>query len=295
VKEERNLRADLERVASNAGDPPERGLERVAARRHRRLRRRRGAVVTAAALAVLLGVVWLTRDQGEDGSDVAVSPAGRPARTAAQLPSVVMVRCTAQGIDIPVASVRPQQDGLHVRVLNELPMATELSVRNGDWSARETFRPGGWDLVVPAPPGRLTLGCSRGAGHRSLTVDLVDVHGYYQEPELECPAGDTTATLTDLQPVEPDRTMTAATNRALEANGLPSGLVPGPPRGYINERLSDALVQPRVQVSRDGDRIGFATLQRTDNPDLPWRVAAIVACESVLAERAAPGTTTTTA
>jgi hypothetical protein len=240
----------------------------------------------------------LTRDPGEGDSDVAVSPAGRPARSAAQLPSVVVVHCTAQGIEIPVASVRPQQDGMHVRVINELPTATEVSVRNGDWSARDSFRPGGWDLVVPAPPGSLTLGCGRGGGHRSLTVDLVDVHGYYQEPVLECAAGEGVATLTDLQPVEPDKSMTAATNRALEANRFPDGLVPGPPRGYINERLSDAIDVPRVQVSRDGDRVAFARLQRSGDRNLPsWRVASIEACESVLAERtpATPGTTTTTA
>ena len=79
VTDDKDLRSELERLASSVGDPPEHGLERVAARRHRRLRRRRGAVATAAVLAVLtVGLVALA--ERRDRHDTVTASRGRPAR-----------------------------------------------------------------------------------------------------------------------------------------------------------------------------------------------------------------------
>ncbi len=289
------LRARLERLASNAGDPPERGLDRVAARRHRRLRRRRGAVVTAAALAVLLGSVVLVTGGGPDDNQVAVSPIGRPSGAAAQLPDVVDFHCAPDGPVIPVASVRPQTDGMHVRVFNELTTPTEVRVvKEGEWAGRHTFAPGMGSMRQPVPPGTLRIGCMIAGREKSLTVELVDVHKYYDEPTLECPSDDTEAEVTDLRGAQPGPSMSTTTYNLLRSEGLlVEELQVGAPRGYPSQRLGDPTDDPKVQVDRQGDTVAFVHLQQTDDqPDAPWNARAIEGCQSFLA---AATTTETTA
>ncbi|MGH9289357.1 MAG: hypothetical protein ACRD0V_13900 [Acidimicrobiales bacterium] len=286
-----NLRARLERLASNAGDPSERGLDRVAARRHRRLRRRRGAVVTAAALAVLLGGVSLLVDGGPDDDQVAVSPARRPTGAAVQLPDTVEVHCTPTGIVIPVASVRPQQEGMHVRVFNELATPTEVRVVKGDeWAGRHAFEHGIGSMVQPVAPGTLRIGCVIRGVEKSLTVELVDVHGYYREPELDCPSGDNGIKDTDVGGAEPAKSMSTTTYNVLRSKGFPvEDLKVDPVRGYPAQRFSDPTDDPMVQVNRGGDTVAFVHLQRPDDrPQTPWHATAIDGCQSFLA-----GATTT--
>ena len=122
VTDDHDLRSRLERLASSAGDPPEHGLDRVAARRHRRLHRRRGAVATATVLAVLAAAVSLISESlREDPDTVAADDeTDVPADAPVEEPKLVEVRCEPTGIVVPVASVRAQRDGLHLRVLNSL-------------------------------------------------------------------------------------------------------------------------------------------------------------------------------
>ena len=298
MKSDPNLRARLERLASNAGDPPERGLDRVAARRHRRLRRRRGAVVTAAALAVLLGGVSLVIGGGPDDGQVAVSRARRPPGEAAQLPDTVEVHCTPTGPEIPVASVRPQLEGLHVRVFNELTTPTEVSVVKGDeWAGRHRFDPGMGGMIQPVAPGSLRIGCVIGGVERSLTVELVDVHGYYHEPGLECPSEDKQSRDTDLQRAKPAKSMSTTTYNALRSKGFRvKDLQVSPVRGYPGQRFGDPTDDPMVQVNRGRDAVAFVHLRRPDDrPQTPWSATAIDGCRSFLAEATPPGTTAASA
>jgi hypothetical protein len=288
------LRARLERLASNAGDPPERGLDRVAARRHRRRRSRRGAVVTPAALAVLLGSLLLVTGGGPDDNQVAVSPIGRPSGAAAQLPDVVDFHCAPDGPVIPVASVRPQRDGMHVRVFNELATPTEVQVvKEGEWTGRHTFDPGMGSMVQPVPPGTLRVGCVIAGQARSLTVELVDVHRYFEEPALECPTDDKEIKDTDLRGAEPDTSMSTTTYNLLRSKGFQvDELVVGPVRGYASQRLGDPTDDPKVQVDRRGDTVAFVHLQRSDDlPDAPWSVRLIDGCQSFLSEATTTETT----
>jgi hypothetical protein len=295
VSDDPDLRARLERLASTAGDPPERGLDRVAARRHRRLRRRRGAVVTAAALAVLLGGLSLVMDAGPDDDQVAVSPARRPSGAAAQLPATVEVRCTRTGIEIPVASVRPQQNGLHVRVINALTRPVEVRVVNeGVWTGRQTFAAGVvGTMIQPVPPGSIQIGCF-GAGVEDFnTVELVDVHGYYREPELVCPSEDEAIQITDLPGVERARSMSTTARNAVDSKGVQvKDLGFGPLRGYPSQRFSDPTDDPMVQVSRDGDTVAFVHLRRADDrPDALWAPESIDGCRSLFSEASTTETT----
>jgi hypothetical protein len=294
VSDDPDLRARLERLASNAGDPPERGLDRVSARRHRRLRRRRGAVVTAAALAVLLGGLSLVMDGGPDDDQVAVSPAGRPTGAAAQLPDTVEVRCTPTGIEIPVASVRPQQNGLHVRVINKLVTPVEVRVvKEAAWTGRQSFAAGVvGTMIQPVPPGSIQIGCFGAGVEDSNTVELVDVHSYYQKPELVCPSEDEVAKITDLRGAESDRAMSTTARTSIASRGLQvKDLEFGPLRGYSGQRFSDPTDDPMVQVSRDGDTVAFVHLRRTDDGDALWAAVAIEGCQSFLSEATTTETT----
>jgi hypothetical protein len=294
-----DLRARLERLASSAGDPPERGLDRVTARRHRRLRRRRGAVVTAAALAVLLGGVSLVMDGGPDDDHVAVSPAGRPTGAAAQLPDTVEVRCTPTGIEIPVASVRPQRDGLHVRVINTLATPVEVRVvKEAVWTGRQSFATGVVGTTVqPVPPGSIQIGCFGTGVEDSNTVELVDVHSYYQKPELVCPSEDEATQITDLGGADGARSMSTTARNVVASLGVQvKDLDFGRFRGYPSQRFSDPTDDPMVQVSRDRDTVAFVHLQRADDrPDADWIAESIDGCRSLFSEATTTETTAASA
>jgi hypothetical protein len=241
---------------------------------------------------VLLGGVSLVMDGGPDDDQVAVSPARRPSGAAAQLPDTVSVHCTPNGIEIPVASVRPQRDGMHLRVFNELTTSTEVRVvKDDEWAGRRSFAPGMWPLLQPVPPGTLRIGCVINGVERSLTVELVDVHRYYREPKLECPSGDKAIRETDLQGAEPDKSMSTATLNAVRSKGIQDdGLEAGAMRGYPSQRLDYSTEEPKLQVSRRGDTVGFVQLRR-DDPEAPWKVATIDACQSFLSEATTTETT----
>jgi hypothetical protein len=244
---------------------------------------------------VLLGGVSLVMDGGPDDDRVAVSPARSPARAAAQLPDTVEVHCTPTGIEIPVASVRPQRDGMHLRVFNELATPTEVRViKDDEWTGRQVFDFGMRPMVQPVAPGTLRIGCVIDGVERSLTVELVDVNGYYRKPGLECPSEDREIQITDLAGAIPAPQMSTTTYNALSSEGFPvEELAVGPVRGYPSQRLGDPTDDPIVQVDRQGDTVAFVHLRRPDDqPQAPWSVVAIDGCQSFLSEAT---TTTTTA
>ena len=217
---------------------------------------------------MLLGGLSLVMDGGPDDDQVAVSPARRPSRAAAQLPETVEVRCTPTGIEIPVASVRPQQNGLHVRVFNNLVTPVEVRVvKEAVWTGRQSFAAGVvGTMVQPVPPGSIQIGCFAAGVADSNTVELVDVHSYYQKPELVCPSGDEATEITDLRGAESDRSMSTTARKGIASQGLQvKDLDFGPLRGYPTQRFSDPTDDPMVQVSRDGDTVAFVHLQRADD------------------------------
>lgn len=279
-----DLRSRLERIASLAGDPSEHGLERVAARRHRRLRRRRGAVATAAVLALLaVGVPLISSGLGDGGDRVTASEDVAPAGAPAELPRRLEVRCEQEGIVVPVASVRPERDGMHIRVVNQLDSETQLQVEGRGWSSGDIAVPRGVsDVRQPVPPGELTVGCDIDGEPQRRRVDLVDPSGYYVEPGLACDHADI-----EIQrdfPVEPpEGTIIAAVRQAIGAH-LADGDAISAPRGYPAQRLSDATDDPYVQVERDGEVVAFAHV-RGDGGSVgaPWTsVTKLEICESAL-------------
>ncbi|MFP3901242.1 MAG: hypothetical protein ACLFXM_10325 [Acidimicrobiia bacterium] len=300
-----DFRRSLQRFATSVGDPPEHGLERLAARRHRRLRRRRGAVVTAAALAVLVGLI-ATIGSNDEPADVAASAAEQSGpRPASELPATAELRCGPGGILVPVASVRPQSEGLHLRVLNTHRGATTVWVEGDDWASGPIrVDPGITEQHHPVPPGILTIGCEVQGEPQQRRVDLIDVDGVYQVPQLSCRKSEQVM-ITDL-PVDPETgSLITATRRAL-APALHDDDSIGAPRGYVRQRLAAPTTDPLTQLTRDGRTVAFVRLRGADEGDggaggggdgdadaavrPPWVAATeVIACPEVAAELGTDG------
>jgi hypothetical protein len=255
---DKDVRALLAKIAARAGDPPEHGLEDVAALRRRRARHRRGAVATAVVLAVagVAAAPWVM-GLGDDSDDVtSVADAGSTPRPA-ELPDVVELRCAPGGIDVPVATIRPQSDGLHLAVDNQLRGVTEVWVTSDGWdSGPIPVEPGRTDLHQPVPPGMLTVGCRIGDRDEQRQVDLVDVERVYEAPELACPAGERRR-LSDLPVDPPNWSLATATRQAL-ADYIHEDDDVRAPGGYPDESLGTYhTTDPTVRVVRDGETVAF--------------------------------------
>lgn len=293
MSDDHELRSRLERLASSAGDPPEHGLERVAARRHRRQHRRRGAVATAAVLAVLLGLLAV-RPFGEEPEDVtAEGVPPDPAR--AQLPDVLEVRCKPGGIEVPVASVRPRRDGMHMHVVNTTGGPTKVEVRSSRWSSGPLAIPVGYrDVRQPVPPGVLTIGCIVDDRLDQRRVDLVDTAHLYHQAELACDESDQ-KTLADL-PVEPGAgSIVQAARWGLEPRVTKEvqDAEIGAVIGYPGQRLTDPTTDPVVQVGAPGAVVAFVHVRGDDDTTAPpWTTLAWV---EICADALAPASPTTTA
>jgi hypothetical protein len=294
VSEDNELRSRLERLASSAGDPPEHGLDRVAARRHRRLHRRRGAVATAAVLAVIaVGASLITSGLADGHESVTLSESAEPAGSRPEFPSVVEVRCTPMGIEVPVASVRPERDGLHLRVLNSWPGPVQVEVTNEDedWSSGPMPVPvGAQALRTAVPPGVLAVGCIVNDIADRRRVDLVDTEGYYKTPELACDEASQT-TLADL-PIDPPLPTLVPSVRAALSPIMTVDAVSAA-RGYKSQRMGDPAVDQVVQVVNGGDVVALAHVRGATDPARgPWAmVSELDVCSSALTPSGTQGTT----
>lgn len=294
MTEDNDLRSRLERLASSAGDPPEHGLDRVAARRHRRLHRRRGAVATATVLAVLAAALSLISESPRKDPDTvaARNDVGVPGDAPVEEPRVVEVRCRPNGIMIPVASVRAQGDGLHLLVLNSLGVPTQVMVKSTHWNSGEVPVEGPTkEFIQPVPPGQLEIGCKINGTYQERRVDLVDPQGYYEEPKLAC---DTTEqpSLHDL-PVEPPSAHPVTAVRLGLGERLTSAHRVGPVKGYENQRLDVPTADPLAAVFRGRDMVAFVHLRGADgSAAAPFTSISLVeACPDALT---APTTTSST-
>ena len=294
MSDDHDLRSRLERLASSAGDPPEHGLDRVAARRHRRLHRRRGAVATAAVLAVLVATLSLISTGPNRRESVTADDTVNPATAPAAAPRIVEVRCEPTGIVVPVASVRPQSDGLHLRVVNSLGVPTRVEVDSNRWSSgpivvEEPMS----EIVQPVPPGVLNIGCEINGQYERRRVDLVDSSGYYEEPELDCEPAERTTLDDDLPVTPPEMNLVTAVREGM-APYLVEGDAIKAVRGYVSQRITDPTDDPVVQVVRRGDTVGFVHVRGDGGASTPpWTVISFVEACSALTAQAPPDSTTT--
>jgi len=297
-----DLQLLLAQIAASAGDPPEHGLAGVAARRRRRKRHRRGAVATAMTLAVVATVVapFLVLDNHDDVTAGDTATQGGP-RHRAELPDTMQLTCARTGIDVPVASIRPQQDGLHIEVINELPGSTQVWVRALDeddaddpvWdSGLLYYERGHHVLIQPVPPGVVTVGCRIGGVEQQRQIELVDVDHDYKTPKLDCDRDDRTA-LTDVavpanEAGEPIRSYVGATQAALRpvTQWDDADVTVTQPRGYPEQRFGSWSYQPMTKVTKNGDTVALVYLigENEQAPaSAPWTQAPQVdVCTSFL-------------
>jgi hypothetical protein len=251
-------------------------------------------------LAVLTVGVLALAERRDRHDAVTASDAARPEGAPAELPSEVVVLCDPAGIVVPVASVRPERDGLHIQVVNSLGAPTVLHVDGDRWRSGDIeVDPGLHEVRQPVPPGELTIGCEIAGELQRRRVDLVDSGGYYRVPELSCDQADA-VTLRDLPVGVPQATnITVAARAALQpyvSGGADTNDEIGALRGYQSQRLGDATDDPVVQVTRAGKVIAFAHVRGADGEtSAPWTtVTEAKVCSSALAAPPPAETTTST-
>ncbi len=248
------------------------------------------------ALAVL-GVAiyprlsWL----GEDGHDVTAAETGDRQRRA-ELPEVVEVHCSPEGIDVPVGTIQPQDDGLHVLVDNTMSVATDFRVESDDWDsglirveAGRTRR-----LALPVAPGPLAVGCEVGGESQQRRVELVDVDGIYEPPELACRDDDERVGPGDPVTIEETNSPIAATEVALGLRGIDIDDVEVEYySGYREAHRTEHTVDPMVEVLEAGQLVAFAHMRSAtmaeDRPARPpWVAVSFEGCSTFM-QNGSPG------
>lgn len=252
-------------------------------------------------LAVLAGALILDPLREEPGQ-VTASEAVPPSGSRARIPDVLEVRCTPKGIEIPVASVRPRRDGMHVRVVNALGRPTRVEVRSSHWSSGLVrVAAGATPLRQPVPPGVLTIGCDIAGHFDQRRVDLVDTGHLYTAPALACPEKDQ-KTLENV-PVDPSAlSIIPAVRRGLAPRVTEQVATTeiGPVAGYPGARLGDPTIDPVVQVGPPGAVVAIAHVRGDHGAISPPFTTLITVdiCASALAKSkpgtVPPGSTSTT-
>jgi hypothetical protein len=301
VSEHDELDRLLHKIAATVGDPPEHGLERVDARRRRRTRHRRGAVAAAVALAVgaIAAVPFLAGEGGEGGDLTAVGSNGQPP-TESEKPDVVELYCNPSRVQVPVAYIRPQRDGMHLLVHNGFAGDVDVWVTSeGRWdSGRFTVPPGDTTVVQPVPPGEVYVGCSGLPDTNGLLVNLDNPDGFFKAPGLDC--GSRQHTLTGrLLPKESRSVLEAGRLAAVDFGFWRDGHDRvDAATGYREADYGYATTTTRVRILRDGETIAFVNLEDASPDDgrpdtAPWTtVTSIDICDSVTNEQSPTSTAT---
>jgi hypothetical protein len=253
-------------------------------------------VLAVLALALILDP--LREEPGQVTASEAVPPFGARAR----IPDVLEVRCTPRGIEVPVASVRPRRDGMHVRVVNVLGRPTRVEVRSSHWSSGLVrVAAGATPLRQPVPPGVLTIGCDIAGHFDQRRVDLVDTNRLYRAPTLACPEKEQRRL--ENVPVDPSAlSLIPAVRRGLASKVTEQVATTeiGPVTGYPSARLGDPTIDPVVQVGPPGAVVAIAHVRGDHGAISPpfTTLVTVDICISALAKPKSgtgpPGSTATT-
>ena len=221
------------------------------------------------ALAVF-GVVALPWVSGaQHDHDVSAASAGDAPSRRPEMPDVVELRCSLGGIEVPVASIRPQDDGMHLDVVNRLGLATHVWVVGEQWSSgRFPVGTGTSNFVLAAPPGPLTVGCDAGGSQQQRQVDLVDVEEAYTAPALSCPEAERLK-MAEALPVSDDtRSMPTAARNALGVERIAYTDQMLTFSGYpeAETKWSTPALDPVVRVVRSNETVALVHLTGTE-PD----------------------------
>lgn len=219
------------------------------------------------ALAVFGIVVlpWVSEHNDHDIT-AASQGGGTSSGPRPELPDVVELHCSPGAIDVPVASIRPQSDGLHLEVVNDLGKRTwawVVSPSSPRWdSGRFPVPPGRTEVIVTPPPGPLTVGCDAGDDDpQQRQVDLVDINHVYSAKGLDCPVADQQHD-TKVVEVPRDRaTLPTAVRAALTAKVDGSRIEPN--SGYLESPYKAPTDDPSVRLVRGAQTVAIVHLTGT--------------------------------
>jgi hypothetical protein len=218
------------------------------------------------ALAVFGFVVlpWVSDARGDHDVAAGSDEAGGGSGQKVELPDVMEVHCAPGTITVPVASIRPQDDGLHIDVTNDLADEIWMWVRaDTGWdSGRFTVASGASSVVVTPPPGALQVGCDVGE-ILQRQVDLVDVDHVFSEQGLDCPT-DKQATSAEVIPAPNESSvMPTAVRDAIGDTRMAAGDHTETASGYREASYKAHTLHPAVRLVRDGDTIAIIHLNGT--------------------------------
>lgn len=225
------------------------------------------------ALAVF-GIVVLPWVSERNGHDITAASQGDGSGSGPrpELPDVVELHCSPGAVDVPVASIRPQVDGLHVEIVNDLGVKTwAWVVSASSWdSGRFPVAPGTTEVIVTPPPGPLTIGCTAGVSDQQRQVELVDVNHVYTETGLDCPDAEQ-AESPEVIPVPRDRSgLPSAARAALGAQVGDSDHIEAN-SGYREPAYQAKTTEPSVRLVRGDETIAIVHLVGTPADDAAGR------------------------
>jgi hypothetical protein len=247
----------------------------------------------ALAVGGFVTVSWLSGVQ--HSHDIAAGSTAKGSGHHAELPDRVELTCASERIDVPIASIKPQGDGLHLRIDNQRGVRTDVwVVSEGPWrSGRFSVPAGVSSRVLAAPPGKLTVGCNVGSTEQQRQVDLVDADHHYTPAQLDCATGQQkrlpgTFRVDGTEQALPEAARSALGERIRDTDQL------RPFSGYAEVRYDSPTVDPAVQVRRRGETVALVHI--TGRPDAdaapkgtvpptvtaPWATARVDFCPDFL-------------
>lgn len=203
---------------------------------------------------------WLSSRNSHDITTA--SEGGDAAAPSAELPDVVELHCLPENIVVRNASVRPQDDGLHIRVINKLAQRTEVWVTSEtDWSSGHFSVPvGASNWVVSPPLGHLVVGCNAGLQQPERDVELVDEDNLYVDPSLDCKAHEVGSDPTEIEVTTRSSSLATAVRSTLTNVKMNASDDIAPMNGYPEKDYTTPMAEPAVRILRDGETIAIVYL-----------------------------------
>jgi hypothetical protein len=111
---------------------------------------------------------------------------GGPGTPADHLPITMKVICDGNGTEVGGPKVQPQDDGVHLVVVNRTAHRGGFEV--GNYGGVNLVQ-GENHFVFPVPPGNLHVVCGWKLGWTGAEIHVLDAAGVWVSPELDCAHG----------------------------------------------------------------------------------------------------------
>ena len=223
-------------------------------------------------LLALVAVLGLSAcGAGEDTDPVAATGEREPTA----LPDVARVVCDEDGARVETPSVKPQTDGIHFEIVNNVGSESAIAVSTaGGGGVGFGAAPGTSTQVVDIEPGALTVTCSDPEAEPvgGEPLEVVDEDGVWVSTRMSCP--DRFSQVVDYAPDARGETSDPleAARKAVEGYGLePDDVFQH--AGYPETEVA------RVRLVRGGEPLAVVDL--IDDSTGKWLVSMVTGCSSL--------------